>query len=88
MPPRSRKASEVVNKVAKAANSATSPSKRAVKRKAAAQQSDSGSDFEAVPAKRQRSNRNLSSSPKKNVIEANGDVANVEPPPSAPKVVS
>jgi len=86
MPPRNKKLSEAVNSSAKNVKSTPSPSKRAVKRKAAPASSDSGSDFEATPSKRPKITRTASSSPRKAKVDAVVDVANVEPPPPAPKV--
>jgi DNA-3-methyladenine glycosylase II len=83
MPPRTRKLAGTVNNAVKAVTSASSPSKRGVKRKAAQEQSNSGSDFEEGPTKKARSTRKAPSSPQKANIEAKEEA---QTPPPAPKV--
>lgn len=86
MPPRGRKLVETAKNAVGATKATPSPSiKRGVKRKAAQEQSDSGSDFDENPSKKARSTRRAPSSPKKANADATGGEAQAPPPP-APKV--
>ena len=86
MPARTRKIVKTIDNAVKAVIQAPSPSKRGVKRKAAQEQSSSGSDFEESPSKKTRVTRNGPSSPKKGDVKAAGEEPQSAPPPPAPKV--
>jgi len=78
MPPRARKLTETAKNAVK---SASSPSKRGVKRKASPGQSGSESEFEESPTKRPRNTKRSSSSPKKASEEASTEEPQVPPLP-------